>query len=714
MDTEHSENKNSQNKKIQTEDIFKTKDKKIVWFLVAGIILISFLVYSPIHKSDFINWDDNLYVKDNPDIQGMNMEHLKKVFSKNYVATYLPMTMLSYSLDYKIGALNPRVYKYTNLVLHIINSLLVFWFVLLLIGQLQNSISEYNLKKSYLIAAITSILFALHPINVESVIWIAERKNVLFAFFYLLSLIAYFRFAVREKYWLYILSLFLFVCALLSKGTAVSLSLSIILLDYFLKRNLLSRKVIFEKIPFFILSLVFGFIAVKAQGHENIVLNHPFYEQLAFASYGFIQYLCKLLVPANLSGYYSYPVHTIIHWIDFGLVIILFSVLIKFRKHLSQLIIFGILFFMLNLILLIQVIPVGNTIMADRYIYIPSFGFFLIGAVLISEIKIRASAVYFIITIIFLLYGFSTIRRVKIWSNSLIFWNDVIQKDTNIPVAWLNRGTAKNELGDIDGAFNDINRALQIKPDYDIAYYNRGNIFKEKGNLKAAAADYSVTISIRPDYVNAYVNRGNAKLGMGDYQGSFLDYDKVINLDTGLKEAYNGRGIIYVFAKKYLEAMADFTKAISLDPKYADAYYDRGRLLKIMKKYPEALVDLNKSIQLDAQNMKYFLIRAKVYLKLKNYDYAINDCNSILDKNKNMTNAIITRAAAYYLKGSYNDALNDLETVISQNSNISATYYIRGLINFKLGNKLKGESDLVHAKKLGFIASESDYDLDAK
>jgi protein O-mannosyl-transferase len=690
------------------------RNKKLVWILLIGIVLITCIVYYPMHKGNFLNWDDNVYVTENHDIQGTNMEHIKKVFTKSYVSTYLPLTMLSYSLDYKIGTLNPEVYKYTNLILHIFNSLLVFWFVLLLMNQFKNKTEYYDQKKSYIIATITSLLFALHPINVESVVWIAERKNVLFVFFFLLSLIAYFEYINLNNYWLYILSLLLFLCSLLSKGAAVSLTLTIVLLDYFLKRTLLSRKVILEKIPFLILSLVFGYIAFKFQGHENIVLKHPFYEQVAFASYGLIQYLSKLVVPVNLSGFYSYPVDTYIHWVDFGLVIILIYALFKYWKHLNQLVTFGILFFVLNLIFLIQIIPVGKTIMADRYIYLPSIGCFFIVAILISRIKFRISYLNLIIVIIFFIYGFSTYERVKVWNNSLIFWNDVIKKDNSIPVAWHNRGTIKHDNGDIEGALNDINKALQLKPDYDLAYYNRGNIYREKNDLKSAAADYTHAIEINPNYISAYTNRGNARLGMGEYQAAIFDYNKAIYLSPDLKEAVNGRGIANVFLGKYQEALSDFSKAIKLDPKYSDAYYNRGKLLKILKRYPEALADLNMAIQTDPENLKIFLLRAKVYLKLKSFDDAIRDCNKIIDKNANNTNATITRAAAYYQKGSYNEAMIDLETVIRGNPNIGAVYYLKGMTNIKLGNKFKSESDLVHAKKLGFVSSESDYEVDNK
>lgn len=681
----------------------------IKWLILSGIIAAIIFVYSPISRNGFLNWDDDGYVYENRDIQGFDKENIKEIFTKNYVNTYLPLTMLSYAIDYQIGKLNPATYTYTNLLFHIGNSLLVFWFILLLAKQFEKSDTDKVRKEPFILASITSVLFAVHPFNVESVAWIAERKNLLFSFFFLLSLVGYIKYIKNNKPLFYLASIFLFLCSLLSKGTAVSLTLCVVALDYFFQRKLFSAKVIFEKIPFFILSLIFGLIAFKVQGKENLVLNHPYIEQIAFASYGFIEYLYKLIIPINLLAFYSYPEEaTFIHWINFIIAIVLLSVLFKYRKRLSQLIIFGILFFIANIIFLIQLIPVGNTIMADRYIYLSSIGFFLILAVIVTKIASRFSMFYLLFFIILILYGFTTHERVKIWNNSLSFWDDVIKKDTKIPQAWNNRGIAKKETGDLESALSDINNAIIVRPDYEIAYYNCGDIKKEKGDFTGALEDFNKAIDIRPVYKEAYCNRGNVKKEIGDYSGSLSDFDKAISIDPRFKEAYNNRGITNFLLGKKKEALFDFSKAIEIDSSYSDAYYNRGKLLNINKEFKGSLSDLNKALLLNPNNLNIYSLRAKVKLKVKDYDGVIADCNRLLEFNNNVVNALIIKALANYQKGRYNEAIALINSTLQKNPTIGISYYLRGMSKLKLGNNASGTNDLNTAKKLGFVAADNE------
>jgi protein O-mannosyl-transferase len=779
-----------ENQLVKTESTINEVDSINVnykWFFLAAIILVTLIVYSPVYKNNFLNWDDDTFVSNNPDIRNLKFDNLKTFFTRNYVENYLPFTMISFAIDYQIDGLNPKIFVLTNLLFHILNALLVFLFVLLLIRSFTNSKfgSIQKANNPFLISAISSILFAIHPINVESVAWISERKNVLYVFFFLLSIISYVKYLKSAKFKFYNISLLLFLCSLLSKGVAVSLPLSIIAIDYLFLRKMLSKKVLIEKIPFFLLAMIFGFIALIGQGKEIVKIDNSLYEHLAFASFSFINYLFKLILPINLSAYYFCPNKaTLLQWFCFIILLIIFLLSVRYRKRISpsRLSVFAFCFYLANIVFLIQLIPLGNVLMADRYIYLSSIGFFLLVAMFIVQLAGKFSIVYLFLGISLVLLGFKTHERIKVWNNSMVFWSDLIEKNNNLPFAWFSRGlykesqgdnegamndfnmaiqlhpnykevyyeksniflrmgkkqlamdnilkaifidpkfydayllrgNLKNETGDYQGAIEDFSKVIQLKPDYAIAFFNRGNILREKGDLKSAMDDYSKTINIQPDYVGAYTNRGNIKLGTGDFNGAITDYEKAIYLNPKLKEAQNGKGISNVFLRKYQEALTDFSKAIGVDPKYADAYFNRGRLLKIMKRYNEALSDLNKAVQLDSANMKVILIRAKVNLKLKNYDKAITDCNNVLEKNSKMKDAIITRAASYYLKERFNEALNDLDNVIGQNTDIGAAYYLRGMTYIKLRNKLKGENDLVRAKNLRFVPSESDYDLNNK
>jgi protein O-mannosyl-transferase len=685
---------------------------KYLLLILTGLITLTVIAYSPVSGNGFLNWDDEDYVYGNKDIQGLGPENLKAFFTQNYLNTYLPLTMISYAVDYKIGGLDPKVYTYTNLILHLLNTLFVFWFIFYLVKSLTKNDQKFSLNRAVLIATLTSGLFAIHPLNVESVAWVAERKNLLFAFFFIPSLITYVLYINQNRSYLYLLSLFLFICSLLSKGTAVSLTLCLIVLDYVFCRKLFSGKVILEKIPFLLLSLVFGLVAFMAQGKENLSLNHSFFEQIVYACYGFIQYLNKLLIPVKLSAFYSYPVEIgLICWLDVICVIILISLLCKFRKYLSNLLVFGFLFYISNLIFLIQIVPVGNTIMADRYIYIPSIGFFFVIALVFSKMAIKNSYVYILFVVTILAYGISTHERVKIWNNSIKFWNDVIQKDSSIHQAWNNLGTAEFDMGNIKGALHDFNRVVQIKPDYTVGYFNRANARKEQGDGNGALLDYSKALSLKPDYVEAYCNRGILKRETGDYQGSLKDLNLAVSINPFFKQAYNNRGIVNFLLGNKIASMSDFSKAILLDSTYADAYYNKGKLLKMENIFMDALHNLDLAVRYNPKNINVYLLRAKVKFRLNNFVGTIEDCDHVLDINNNVVGAILVRSAAYYKTGDYQKVVKEMNSIIQKNPGAGAFYYLRGMSKIKMMDRPGGLQDLVQARKLGFIERDSDIEL---
>ncbi len=712
-------NKKNDIKTNENVEVPNTENKPVLskyyWIILIAIIAVTALVYSPISKNDFLNWDDDMYVIENTSITNFSAQNIKTWFTQTYFNNYNPLTTLTYAIDYQIGGFNPKVYTLTNLVIHIFNIILVFIFILLLFKVIKenNNKIESDSKNPYIVASITAILFAIHPFNVESVAWISERKNVLFAFFFLLSLISYLMYINQNKNIFYIISILFFVFSLLSKGVAVSLSLSVVAIDYVLQRKLLSRKVIFEKIPFFLLSIIFGIVAILAQGKENVGIKHPFYEQPAFASYGFVNYLLKLIIPSNLSGFYSYPQEaTIIHWISFIVTIAILVVLFIYRKRMTKLITFAILFYISNIVLLIQLIPVGDALMADRYIYISSIGFFLIIAIMATKIAPKFSSIYLFLAIAFVFYGFTAFERVKVWNNSLLFWNKVIEKDKTIPTAWLNRGFAKGNLKDYPGAFDDFNKAINLKPDFQEAYYNRGIIKVESGDFDGGINDFNTAIKIMPTYTNAYCFRGNVKREMGDNIGALEDFNKAIMIKPKFKEAYNNRGIVYSNLGKIDEALSDFSKAVELDPKYADSYYNRGKFRKIIKDYPLALEDLNKAIILNPQFFNAYTLRAKVKMKLGDIQGAINDCKSVIQMDSSMTTAYITLSAALYKSGKYNEAINNINVVLENAPQSGISFYIRGLCNTKMKNTKDGNNDLLTAQKLGFVAKDNEIAAD--
>ncbi|HLD30394.1 MAG TPA: hypothetical protein VJC03_08625, partial [bacterium] len=261
------------------------------------IATVTFLSLSPVLRASFLNIDDNTYVTQNSDITTLSWQGVKRVFSSSYVSMYIPVTMLSYSLEYRFFRLNPAAYHTTNLLLHIANCCLVFWLVLLLSGN--------NMPAAFF----TALFFGIHPLRVESVAWIAERKDVLCALFFIGTLISYsyYKLSGRKKF--YYVSFALFVFALLSKPMTVTLPFVMLLFDHYY-RGRLSLTDLKEKIPFLTTAFLGGVVTLITQGSTNAISTaHSFLSNVLVAAHGILFYLWKTLVPVDLSAYYPYPAH---------------------------------------------------------------------------------------------------------------------------------------------------------------------------------------------------------------------------------------------------------------------------------------------------------------------------------------------------------------------------------------------------------------------
>ena len=274
------------------------KNRLYIGALVSVILLITIIVYSNSLNNGFVQWDDYKYVSDNEDIKQLNSQSIYKYFTTYYLKMYQPLTMISYALEYKLGGLNPQTYHRTNLVFHTLNVLLVFCFILLL-------------TKKAPIAAVSALFFGIHPLHVESVAWISERKDLLYSFFYLGSLIAYIFYRKRNNsYGLYFLAVLFFILSLFSKSAAVTLPFILVLTDYYLRNKLTFRSNL-DKIPFFALSVIFGIISLLSQriigGDLDYVTGYTFLDRLFMGAYAFTFYIIKSVFPFGLSAIHPLP-----------------------------------------------------------------------------------------------------------------------------------------------------------------------------------------------------------------------------------------------------------------------------------------------------------------------------------------------------------------------------------------------------------------------
>lgn len=533
-----------------------SRSQKLTYYLAAAAALITFAVYSSTLHHDFINWDDDAYVFQNPYIRSFNVVFFKWAFFDFYASNWHPLTWISHGLDYAFWGLNPMGHHLTNNLLHAINTFLVVVLATRLVEAWKRNTTTHIQKvfqddRSLLITGgVTGLLFGLHPVHVESVAWVAERKDLLCALFFLLSVMAYAKYAssavketVQKNAKLrffnrqYLLSLGLFILALLSKPMAVSLPFVLLILDWYPFKRIRSLKMLWpvflEKLPFFIFSFMSSILTILAQRTGSAMkLNElvPLPGRLIVASKSLIEYLWKLILPLDLVPYYPYPRYIFILlprfivpiFLVIGITILCIGVARKQKLWLS---IWS--YFVITLFPVIGIVQVGGQAMADRYSYLPSIGPFLGMGVVLAWISGNSSSskkwglpikVFSVILALFVTVSLSylTVRQIAIWKNSLDLWTRVIEKEPErAPVAYNNRGVYLSDTGQFDKAIADFNKAIELSPGESTAYYCRGLAFYKTGKFDQAIADFEKTIALDPLYWEASYYRDRALEKMG-------------------------------------------------------------------------------------------------------------------------------------------------------------------------------------------------------
>jgi len=627
------------------------------------IVILCFTVFSPMLNHEFTNWDDNEYVTENKDIQSLSTDNISKLFSNFYVGNYHPLTMLSLAVNFSISGDSPKGYLFTNLLLHTFNSLLVFWFLMLFTKQM-NRVHGTN-NPILWISGIGSILFAISTLHVESIAWIAERKDLLYAFFFFASLVAYLKYVnskMQQKSGVvfFIFTMFLFVLSLLSKGQAVSLSLVILLIDWILKRKLVSRPVILEKIPFFLLSLLFGILAVVAQQTSGAIASIPKHgigERFIFAFYGLFQYIFKLVLPQNLSALYSYPDSIGFEYILYAILGLSICISAFYWLKKMPFAWFGFLFFVSNIVFVLQLLQVGGAVMADRYVYVASAGFYLLPAIVLglfmqrNDIKRYLAIFIFVIFVSYLTY--QTTNRLGVWKNSLTLWDDVLSKYTNNPEAWVNRANYKYyKLKDYQAALNDYNAALKLRPELPEALSGRGVAKRNLGDYQGAIVDYDLAIKIKPNDAESYSNRGVAKAHINDYKGAIEDLEKSLSLKPENSTALSNLGSTYFKLGDYQKALKIYDKTLEMNPNYGDAYMNRAGCRYNLSDIDGAMKDYQKAIEIDPNNHLAYMNRALIKQNaLKDWKSALEDCKLVLKLKPNSAEGNYLAAQSYFNLG---------------------------------------------------------------
>jgi len=559
-------------------------NQKYVLLIMVILVAASCVAFGRIAGNDFVNFDDDYYITENIYIKsGINAESIKWAFASTSVSNWHPLTWLSHVLDWSLFGKNPTGHHLVNLFFHVGAVIFLFLFF---------NKTIHNIWP----AAFAVAFFALHPLRVESVAWVSERKDVLSMFFGMACLYAYVFYAEREKLCNYLLCLTLFALALMSKSMMVSLPFVLMLLDYWPigrwekafsapheNRFKLVSKLLCEKVPFILLTIVSSMLTFWAQSNGNSVtsieiLNFP--QRLGNAIVSYVAYLGKMLWPVDLAVFYPYYVLPLWKILISTLILALITIAALYYMRKLPFLFVGWFWYLGTLVPVIGLVQVGKQSMADRYTYLPSIGITLILAwgmpVLFQRGKVHKKILSGVSIMVLCTLSFLTWMQCGYWKNSVTLFSHAVRVTKYNYLAHNNLGVALSTEGIMEDAINHFNEAIRIKPHYAEAYYNRGINYSLLGQYERAIEDYNQAIRLRLDYAEAYYNRGIVCANLGDSQQAIADYNKSIRIKPDFAAAFNNRGNVYTNLGHYQKALEDYEKAVRIKPDFALAYNNYG------------------------------------------------------------------------------------------------------------------------------------------
>jgi hypothetical protein len=591
------------------------KNRYSQYNLAALAAFATFLVYLPALQNAFVGvWDDNAYVAENPHIRSFDTAFLRWAFSTTLMGNWNPLVWISHALDYALWGLNPLGHHLTSIILHAINTGLV---VLLAVKLLEagraratsNESASFLNDRAVLIAAgVAGLLFGIHPVHVESVAWVSERKDLLCALFFLLSIVAYTKYigtwesgagdqeseenrgdeAGGKSYFLnkhYLLALGFFILALLSKPMAVSLPVVLLILDWYPFNRIRSEHTLqvafLEKIPFLALTVAFSIIAILAQSAGESIGSLeliPLSSRLLVAPKALIAYLGKMLLPLNLIPFYPYPKDVSVLSLEYGVsilvAIIVTAACVLFMTK-QKFLLSAWAYYVITLIPVLGIVQVGNQAMADRYTYLPSLGPFFAFGLLVAWLgekvnKLRRSGILrrFMYTAAALCLFFPlssmTFKQIAIWENGLVLWDHVIAKGYESATAYNNRGLALDETGQRAAAIADFERAVALDPRSYFAYNNMGVIYGKEGLFDKSIEYFLKAVALDPGYADSYCNLGLSYFNIRQYDNAFINYNKAIELKRDFDRAYLNRGNLHFVTGDKRSALEDYRRACTL------------------------------------------------------------------------------------------------------------------------------------------------------
>jgi len=588
--------------------LFSSPEKRNV-ILCLLLVVATLALYNPVNRHPFVNYDDDRYITENPHVHnGLTWRTITWAFTATEQGNWHPLTWLSHALDYQLFHQNPAGHHLTSLLIHAANAVLLFLFLMY---------ATRRLGPSLFVAA----LFALHPINVESVAWVAERKNVLCTFFFFATLIAYCWYARQPDWRRYLVFAGLFVLGLMSKPMVITLPFVLLLLDYWpLGRIRGGRadataaplsKLVVEKLPLIALSAASAVITMQAQragGAMRSTAQFSLAVRLENAVMAYAMYLWKMIWPSHLSPIYPHPGDSLAGWQVGTSALVLLAVTavaLKFRAR--RYLLTGWLWFLGTLVPVIGLVQVGDQAMADRYAYIPLVGIFIMIAWRIADLA-DSKQIGLVVRVIpaacvLLALSFATNRQLGYWSSNYDLWTHAVAVTGRNFIAQDNLGGALLWLGKTDEAYLHFQAAAEINPLDPMSRSNLGAYLQEHGHMAEAIEKYNRVITLTSDpglLAATYANLGAAYRKLGEDEKARTSYDQALQLNPNQYNAYLGLGELLEKQSRLDDAISNYSKAVELRPTDT-GFLLLGRALERTGRRSEALAAYQAALRLSPE-----------------------------------------------------------------------------------------------------------------
>lgn len=680
-------NRQKKNTKKETGSLRKNKvnlffkNKTVLIILLCSI---TFITLSPSLNNDFVRWDDHTYITENNIIKDITLKKMKE-YGNTVAGNFHPLTIFSLALDYHFFKLDPFYYHLKNLLIHLANTILVF----LLIFKLS--------KRNYFISFFTAMIFGIHPMHVESVSWISERKDVLYSLYFLLGLLLYYEYIQKKKKIYFLLASLSFVLSVLSKSAAVVFPVVLMLIDYYENRKI-KFKEIAEKTPLFLISIIFGIVALNTQSTAGAIeiSDHTFMEKLQYSVLGLLDYVVKFIYPDHFNNFHPYPdlgnlrIQVLLSVI---IVIGLIIIIIRYRKKLKWLF-WGVGFYFITIALVLQLLQIGGSFISERYTYIPYIGLGFIYFTAIDLLIRNLPKIKFLVMSIIIaqlaFFSISAYAQTKVWKNTGTLWTNFIEKyPKHSKDPYTLRGDYYLSIGDTTKALNDYANALKLDPNDVSALIKRGKFYLDTKQFNLSLNDYENVLKQDSSNVEALIGKGAINYYIGNNEEALDLFNKALEKEKNNYFALTFRGHVHKYLSLFDKAIEDFDSALKVKPDYLDAINGKKEVTALLND--------------DTEMYKVYFNRAGSLANKGNYSKAIEEYTKVISLKEDHHQAYFLRARCFMYLKQYKPALNDLNTAIKIEPNIGEYYHGRAFMYGMIGQKDSALKDIKKAENLGVI-----------